>query len=109
MTNETVYDRAYYELESELSEPVLRVLRWLRQPDVRWFRIATGCMFLVGSAFAFLPVLGLEMLPIGLLLLAEDIPLLREPIGHATLFCIRHWRAFKHKVGAWVSAKSRVA
>lgn len=105
--DQSVYDRAYLELESELSEPVLRVLRWLRQPDVRWFRIATGCLFIGGGLLAFLPVLGIEMLPIGLLLLAEDIPLLREPIGHMTLFLLRQWRALRKRVSGWVAARTQ--
>ena len=36
-----------------------------------------------GGVFSFLPVLGLWMLPLGLLVLAVDIPPLRRPVGDA--------------------------
>jgi hypothetical protein len=55
-----------------------RVIKWLRQPSSRWARIPAGVLFIIGGIFAILPVLGLWMLPVGLVLLAEDIPALRR-------------------------------
>ncbi|MBO1325149.1 hypothetical protein K2X14_08555 [Acetobacter sp. TBRC 12305] len=52
--------------------------RWLRQPTARWARIPMGVLLVAGSAFALLPVFGVWMLPVGLLLLAEDLPPLRR-------------------------------
>ena len=52
--------------------------RWLRQPSSRWARIPAGVLFLVGGCLAILPILGLWMIPVGLILLAEDIPPLRR-------------------------------
>jgi hypothetical protein len=34
-------------------------------------------LFLIGGCFWFLPILGLEMIPIGLMLIAIDVPFLR--------------------------------
>lgn len=53
-------------------------VRYLRQPSGRWFRIPVGVLLIVGGIFGFPPILGLWMLPIGLVLLAEDVPLLRS-------------------------------
>jgi hypothetical protein len=52
-------------------------VRFLRQPSGRWLRIPAGLLLIVGGVFAFLPILGLWMLPFGLALLAEDVPALR--------------------------------
>src|SRR4051812_28674712 len=51
--------------------------RWLRSPAARWVRMPLGLLFILGSFLFILPIFGLWMLPIGLLLLAEDIPALR--------------------------------
>ncbi len=43
-------------------------------------RIPLAFLFILGGVLSFLPVLGLWMLPFGLLLLAVDIPILRPPV-----------------------------
>jgi hypothetical protein len=53
-------------------------LRALRQPSRRWLRIPAGLLLIIGSLLAFLPVLGIWMLPLGLALLAEDVAVLRS-------------------------------
>jgi hypothetical protein len=51
---------------------------FLRQPSSRWLRIPTGLALTVGGILWFLPIAGLWMLPIGLVLLAEDVQPLRS-------------------------------
>jgi len=53
-------------------------VNWLLRPSSRWARIPAGMLFMIGGVFAILPVLGLWMLPVGMVLLAEDVPLLRR-------------------------------
>jgi hypothetical protein len=53
-------------------------VRFLRQPSGRWLRIPAGLLLILGGLFSFLPILGIWMLPVGLLLLAEDLPALRS-------------------------------
>ena len=52
--------------------------------------------------FWFLPVVGIELLPIGLLL-AQDVPGLREPVGRFILFAVTQWRSAK----SWSHARGR--
>ena len=56
--------------------------RWLRQPSSRWARIPAGMLLVGGGVLSILPLLGLWMLPLGLMLLAEDLPGLRRMRGH---------------------------
>jgi hypothetical protein len=42
-------------------------------------RIPAGIALMAGGVFSFLPVLGVWMLPLGAVLVAKDIPLLRGP------------------------------
>jgi hypothetical protein len=66
-------------------------VRWLRQPSARWLRLPAGLLLIVGGFLSILPILGLWMLPLGLLLLAEDIPPLRRTTSRA-LAWIEHRR-----------------
>lgn len=57
-----------------------RVLTWAKDrlpPIVRSF---VGILFMIGGIFGFLPVLGFWMLPLGLALIALDLPPLRKSI-----------------------------
>ena len=49
-------------------------VRWARRPSSRWVRVPAGFFLIGASALGFLPVFGFWMLPLGLLLLAEDFP-----------------------------------
>lgn len=51
---------------------------YLLKPSSRWVRIPSGALLVVGGVLSFLPVLGFWMLPLGLALLAEDVPALRS-------------------------------
>jgi hypothetical protein len=48
-----------------------------------WFpiRFPVALLLIAGGFFSFLPILGVWMLPLGLLLLAVDLPVLRGPIS----------------------------
>jgi hypothetical protein len=50
---------------------------WLRKPASR-ARIPAGVLLIIGGCLAILPVFGLWMFPLGLMLLADDIPPLRR-------------------------------
>lgn len=97
----TLLERAYTELENELAAPLRRALRTVREPEMKWVRIATGTAFIAGGCLAFLPVLGIELVPIGLLLVAEDIPLLREPAARVMLWALELWRTVKAWCLSW--------
>lgn len=51
---------------------------YLLKPSSRWVRIPSGTLLVAGGVLSFLPVLGVWMLPLGLALLAEDVPALRS-------------------------------
>jgi hypothetical protein len=56
-------------------------LRWLRSRAARWVRLPLGILFIFGSFLFILPIFGLWMLPVGVLLLAEDVPAARRLRG----------------------------
>ena len=91
----TNVDQAFDELERESPDKLRRVLHWLRDPKSRWVRIPLGVLFIVAGCLWFLPVVGIEMLPIGLLLIAQDVPFLKRPVGKMMLWLEHKWMAFR--------------
>jgi hypothetical protein len=85
-------DKAYDELEEHTPDLVARAIRWLRNPKGKWVRIPLG-VFLVATGFVgpIVPVLGIEFIPLGLLLIAQDVPPLRKPIAEMTLWLECQW------------------
>jgi hypothetical protein len=74
-----------------LPKPVQSAVRWLRRPSSRWVRLPAGVLLMLGSIFSILPIFGLWMLPLGLLLLAEDVAPLQRLTDRA-LAWIEHRR-----------------
>ena len=90
-------DRAFDGLEREVPDRVARAIRWLRSPASRKVRIPLGVLCIIGGLLWFLPVVGLELLPIGLLLIAQDVPFLKKPMGRAMLWAERQWMNLKNR------------
>lgn len=67
-------DKLVHRLPPRLGDTV----SYLLKPSSRWVRIPSGALLVVGGVLSFLPVLGIWMLPLGLALLAEDVPALRS-------------------------------
>lgn len=65
-----------------------------------WFpiRFPTALLLIGGGVLSFLPVLGVWMMPLGLLLLAVDLPVLRAPLSVAI---IRSRRSGKRWLRRW--------
>jgi hypothetical protein len=68
-------------LEKLLPRFLSRLIHYLRKPSLRWLRTVMGVLLIIGGLLWFLPILGLEMLPLGLILIAIDIPFLRGPVA----------------------------
>lgn len=89
------FEAAYQALLEELPEAVARALARLSGPGMRWVRMCIGVLFIVGGVLSFLPVLGFELLPLGILLLAQDAPVLHRPVAAATLWVVGRVREIK--------------
>lgn len=84
-------DRHFAWFESKLPPRLARFVAWVRQPSARLVRIPLGILLIIGGIFSFLPVLGLWMLPLGLMLIAQDIPFLQGPIARLLGWMERKW------------------
>lgn len=101
-------DQAYDVLEQESPDRVARAIRWLRNPRGKWVRLPLGIVILLASFLGpVVPVLGIEFAPIGLLLIAQDIPPLREPVADMTLWLERRWLRLRERWRRHKEARAR--
>jgi len=84
-------DRHFDWFEAKLPPRPAGFVRWLRKPSSRLVRIPLAILLVVGGVFSFLPILGLWMLPLGLLLIAQDVPFLQKPLAGMLGWIERKW------------------
>lgn len=85
---------ALYRIAPQMRRPVERI----RARGWWVVRLPLALFFIAGAFLAILPIFGLWMLPIGLLLLAIDLPPLQGPVT-ATMIRVRRWFDLKRR--AW--------
>ena len=100
-------DRAFEGLERETPDTITHILQWVRDPKSRWIRLPLGILCIIASFFWFLPVVGLELFPIGLLLIAEDVPFLRRPVARMMLWLEERWVRLRRRYRDWKRARRR--
>ncbi len=88
---------AFKRLERDLPTRLASALRWLRHPASRWARLPAGLALILGGVFSFLPILGVWMLPLGLMLIAADVPFLRRPMARFTMWVIDRVEGLRKK------------
>jgi hypothetical protein len=103
MNGRQTLELAFARLQAMLPRRAARCIAWLHSPQARWVRIPAGLLCILASAFWFLPIVGIEWLPIGLLLLAQDLPFLRKPVGLLMLFLLAQAQRLQH----WWRARRR--
>ncbi|WP_196257976.1 hypothetical protein [Pelagibacterium limicola] len=87
-------ERMFLRLEERFPRFAM-VLYVLRQPWAMLIRIPLGILLVIGGLLAFLPILGIWMLPLGLLLLAIDLPFLQRPMSATLLRGERQWKLWR--------------
>ncbi len=52
--------------------------RKFKVPQQKWLRILLGISLIIGGILGFLPIVGFWMLPLGIVVLSMDIPIVRR-------------------------------
>jgi len=73
-------------LEGHLPGWAVRLLQATLAPGAVWIRVPIALALVASGFVGFLPVLGFWMLPLGLALLAVDVPFLRRPMARLLAF-----------------------
>jgi len=98
-------DRYFDKIDQHVPSWASRAIQWLRKPSswiVRWL---IALLLIVGGIFSFLPVLGLWMLPLGFLFIAEDVPILQKPLVSVLAWIEAKWDRMK---AAWTRRTRRL-
>lgn len=85
------FARVLDRIEAGVPKTLGRALGALRRPGAMPLRVPVALLLVTGGVFSFLPVLGLWMLPLGLLLLAIDVAILRGPLAVGIIRLRRWW------------------
>ena len=84
-------DRHFDWFEKKLPPRPAKFVGWVRKPSSFYVRVPLAFLLVAGGFLSFLPVLGLWMLPLGLLLFAQDVPPLQKPLAHGLGWVERKW------------------
>ncbi len=66
-------------------------------PRSRILRIPIGILLICGGLLGFLPVLGFWMVPVGMIVLAEDFPIVRRWNRRVAVAVKRWWTGVRRK------------
>ena len=80
------FDLEMDRLQGHLPDWAGRHVDRLRHPRAVWVRVPAGIALAGGGVLSVLPGLGLWMLPVGLALLAHDVPPMRKPVARVLRF-----------------------
>jgi hypothetical protein len=90
-------DRHFAWFETKLPAGPARFVGWLRKPSSKLVRIPLALLLMLGGVFSILPILGLWMLPLGMLLIAQDVPLMEKPVAQMLGWLERKWMERERK------------
>ena len=76
--------------ERRLPRFAAAALRWSRESSA-WLRWPLAVLFIAGGLVGFLPILGFWMIPLGIILIAQDLPFLRAPLARLFAYIARKW------------------
>jgi hypothetical protein len=96
-TTNVALDRYFKMIDRRVPIGISRFIRWLRLPSSFAARLIIAMLFILGGIFSFLPVLGLWMLPLGFLLIAQDVPLLQKPLLRTFVWIEKKWEWLREK------------
>ena len=81
-------ERKFQRFSDLLPAPIAGPVNWLRSPAARWVRVPAGILLII---------LGFWMIPLGILLMAQDIAILRRPTRAAMTRIERKWSEWQRR------------
>jgi hypothetical protein len=94
-TTKAQLDCYFERIEEHLPSRLCQFFVWLRRPSSRIARIFVSALLILASVFSFLPVLGVWMLPLGLIIISQDLPFLQAPLLRAFQWIETTWERWR--------------
>lgn len=96
-TTKAELNRYFEMIDRRVPIRISQLIRWLRKPSSFAVRLVVALLLIVGGIFSFLPALGIWMLPLGLMLIAQDVPFLGKPLLNTLRWVEAKWEWLKDK------------
>ena len=77
--------------------PARGLIAWLLADRMRRVRLPIACLLILGGLVSILPIFGIWMLPLGVMLLAVDVPLLRPVVSRVMIRLRRRLAIWRHR------------
>jgi hypothetical protein len=90
-TSKDELDEHLERFEHRLPGGLRGFVRWIRAPGSGLVRIPVGTGLIIGGTVGFLPIVGFWMVPLGLLIIAKDVPVVRPPMIRLFDWVERKW------------------
>ena len=74
-------DEQVERLAARLPRRLAQFVRWLRKPSSRFVRMPAAILLILIGVIGIFPIVGLSLIPLGLVLVAQDVPPLRPSIA----------------------------
>jgi len=100
-------DRHFAWFEAKLPPRPAQFVGWLRKPSSKLVRMPLAVLLIGGGVLSFLPLFGLWMLPLGLVLIAQDVPALEKPTARSLGWIERKWNERKQSKDAKLAERPR--
>ncbi|MBB6262147.1 hypothetical protein FHS77_002715 [Paenochrobactrum gallinarii] len=91
-TAKWIFQMPESESKSRKKHTILILGKRIPIPATIFMRRVVGTGFVLGGTFSFLPVLGVWMLPVGLILLSHDSHRVRRFRRSSEIYILRKWR-----------------
>jgi hypothetical protein len=98
VTTATELNKYFEMINRRLPTRMSASIEWLRKPSSFSARLIAALLLILGGFFSFLPILGVWMLPLGLMLIAQDLPFLQKPLVKTFEWVEAKWRWLKVKL-----------
>jgi hypothetical protein len=98
VTTTTELNKYFEMINRRLPKRMSASIEWLRKPSSFSARLTAALLLILGGFFSFLPILGVWMLPLGLMLIAQDLPFLQKPLVKTFKWVEAKWRWLKVKL-----------
>ena len=92
-------DKYLAKLGTYLPRWLCEAVKWLREPHRFAARAIVSVLLVAGGIFSFLPVLGLWMLPLGLIIISQDLVFLQRPLLKSIKWLEQQWTRWPSRTG----------
>jgi hypothetical protein len=91
------FDAELKRLNGHLPDWAASLMYRAMEPSATWIRVPAGLALMGAGTIGFLPILGFWMIPLGLALVARDVPFMRPPLARGLALVNRKLESLRNR------------